>query len=107
MAQFVALSGDENGHHVAEDIQGRLTVHGLLTATLPTVIGGRLNLIARTMELDFLRPVYSGDHISCSVVVADVVLRDYGTKLRVEFGAENQHGTKVSGVNMGPLQGED
>lgn len=36
--------------------QGRLTVHGLLTATPPTIIGGRLNLIARTMDLEFIAP---------------------------------------------------
>src|SRR5205814_469728 len=46
---FGRLSGDEGVHHVAADEQGRLMVQGLLTATLPTKIGGDLNVIAREM----------------------------------------------------------
>jgi 3-hydroxybutyryl-CoA dehydratase len=32
---FNTISGDEGVHHVTPDEQGRLMVHGLLTATLP------------------------------------------------------------------------
>jgi 3-hydroxybutyryl-CoA dehydratase len=37
---FASLSGDEGAHHLVADAQGRLMAHGLLTATLPTKIGG-------------------------------------------------------------------
>lgn len=46
---FGRLSGDEGEHHVRPDRQGRLMVQGLLTATLPTKIGGDLNFIAATL----------------------------------------------------------
>ncbi len=42
-----------------------LMAHGLLTATLPTKLGGDLNYIARTMEFEFLRPVYAGEELRC------------------------------------------
>ena len=44
---FARFSGDEGEHHLEPDEQGRLMVHGLLTATLPTKIGGDMNFIAR------------------------------------------------------------
>src|SRR5207302_10861219 len=36
---FNLVSGDEGTHHVKADERGRLMVHGLLTATVPTKIG--------------------------------------------------------------------
>jgi acyl dehydratase len=63
--QFGAVSGDEQAIHTEPDEEGRLTVQGLLTATLPTKIGGDLSYIARTMEFDFHKPVYTGNTITC------------------------------------------
>lgn len=37
---FTKVSWDEGTHHVTPDEQGRLVIQGLLTATLPTKIGG-------------------------------------------------------------------
>ena len=58
-------------HHVAPDEQGRLMVHGLLTATVPTKIGGDMNLIAREMKFQFHRPVFAGDTVICEVTIAE------------------------------------
>jgi 3-hydroxybutyryl-CoA dehydratase len=58
---FTKVSGDEGSHHVTPDEQGRLVIQGLLTATLPTKIGGDNNVLARTMNFDFLRPVFTGN----------------------------------------------
>ena len=44
-------------------------VHGLLTATIPTKIGGDMNFIAREMKFQFYRPVFAGDTIGCEVTV--------------------------------------
>jgi len=44
---FSRVSGDEGIHHMEYDERGRLMAHGLLTATLPTKIGGDMNFIAR------------------------------------------------------------
>ncbi len=43
---FNKVPGDEGVHHVTPDEQGRLMLHGLLTATIPTKIGGDMNFIA-------------------------------------------------------------
>ena len=88
--RFVEISGDRNPPHIIPDEKGRLLVHGLLTATLPTIIGGRYHVIGRTVEYNFSALVYTGDCISCSCTVTDVEKRDYGTKVRVEFRCKNQ-----------------
>ena len=62
---FGRISGDRGRHHVQPDGQGRLMAQGLLTATLPTKLGGDLNYVARTMRFEFVKPVYSGDRLRC------------------------------------------
>jgi acyl dehydratase len=64
--QFAAVSGDTQPRHTEPDEDGRLMVHGLLTATLPTKIGGDLEVLAHTMEFEFRRPVYTGETIGCT-----------------------------------------
>lgn len=66
---FIEISGDAGVHHRTTDEQGRLVIQGLLTATLPTKIGGDLNVLARTMHFEFLRPVFTGDTITCHVKI--------------------------------------
>ncbi|MFG6116100.1 hotdog domain-containing protein [Halobacillus sp. MO56] len=66
---FTKVSGDEGVHHLTPDEQGRLVVQGLLTATLPTKIGGDHNVMARTMNFEFLRPVFTGDTIICEATI--------------------------------------
>jgi 3-hydroxybutyryl-CoA dehydratase len=44
-------------------------VQGLLTATLPTKIGGDLSFIARSMTFEFVRPVFTGDHVQVEMEV--------------------------------------
>ena len=66
---FNKVSGDQGVHHVTPDEQGRLMVHGLLTATVPTKIGGDMNFIAREMNFQFHRPVFAGDTIACEVTI--------------------------------------
>lgn len=63
--QFGEVSGDQQAIHTEPDEEGRLVVQGLLTATLPTKIGGDLSYIARTMEFDFYKPVYTENTIRC------------------------------------------
>ncbi|KAB1193052.1 dehydratase [Haloferax sp. MBLA0076] len=73
---FAVLSGDEQPIHTDPDDDGRLVVHGLLTATLPTQIGGELEVLARSMEFEFLAPVYTGETIRCEVTPTSVVARE-------------------------------
>lgn len=73
---FTKVSGDEGVHHVTPDEQGRLVIQGLLTATLPTKVGGDNNVLARTMSFEFLRPVFTGDTIICEVTIAKFEKQD-------------------------------
>ena len=103
--QFNQMSGDQGVHHVAPDQQGRLMVHGLLTATIPTKIGGDMNFIAREMKFQFHRPVFSGDTIECEVIVVELKQADHYTNVRTEFVCRNQLGKEVmSGHAVGVIR---
>ncbi len=92
---FIRISGDAGTHHIEADAQGRLMVQGLLTATLPTKIGGDLNFIARELDFQFLRPVWTGDTIRCEVTLTELTPTDRGTLLACEWLCRNQHGKEV------------
>jgi acyl dehydratase len=89
--RFADVTNDTQPIHTEPDEDGRLVVHGLLTGSLLTDIGGDLELLARTMEFEFRRPVRTGERITCTWTVAsveeradrytlenDVVFRDEG-----------------------------
>ena len=92
---FGSLSGDEGVHHVTPDDQGRLMVQGLLTATLPTKIGGDLNFIARQMIFQFLRPVFAGDTVQCEVTIVELAPSEQYTRLSCQWICRNQYGKEV------------
>jgi len=85
---FADLSEDRGEHHEVPDDDGRLLVHGLLTATMPTKIGGDLDVLARTMTFDFHRPVYTGERIVCEVTVETVDRDDDGDDGRAAVEAD-------------------
>jgi 3-hydroxybutyryl-CoA dehydratase len=102
---FNKISGDEGVHHVTPDEQGRLMVHGLLTATLPTKIGGDMNFIARDLRFQFHRPVFAGDTVSCEVTLVALQPGDKYTNVRSEFVCRNQNGKEVmSGYALGVIR---
>jgi 3-hydroxybutyryl-CoA dehydratase len=102
---FNKVSGDEGVHHVTPDDQGRLMVHGLLTATVPTKIGGDMNFIARAMKFQFSRPVFAGDTVTCVVTVVEVEPQEQYTSVRTDFVCRNQHGKEVmSGYAQGVIR---
>lgn len=92
---FARLSGDEGEHHLVPDEQGRLMAHGLLTATLPTKIGGDLNFIARDITFHFLRPVFAGDTIECEVTLVELETADQFTRMASTWVCRNQHAKEV------------
>jgi 3-hydroxybutyryl-CoA dehydratase len=67
--QFAALSGDDQPRHTEPDEDGRRMVQGLLTASLLTSIGGDLEVLASRMDLQFQRPVYTGERLVCNLTV--------------------------------------
>ena len=92
---FTRVSGDSGEHHNIPDEQGRLMAHGLLTATLPTKIGGDMNLIAYEMTFRFHRPVFAGDTIECVVTLIEASPAEGYTNIDSEWRCTNQHGKEV------------
>ena len=92
---FAKVSGDEGEHHFVPDERGRLMAHGLLTATLPTKIGGDINLIASEMTFAFHRPVFVGDTITCEVTLTELEPQEKYFKLNSSWVCRNQNGKEV------------
>src|SRR5699024_493096 len=93
---FTEISGDEGSHHITPDEQGRLVVQGLLTATLPTKIGGDYNVLARNMNFEFLRPVFTGDILVCEVKIEKCEKKEnHRTVIVASFSCENQKEKEV------------
>ncbi|MFC6731261.1 MULTISPECIES: MaoC/PaaZ C-terminal domain-containing protein [unclassified Haladaptatus] len=74
--QFGEISGDDQPRHTEPDEEGRLMAQGLLTATLPTKLGGDINFLAHTMEFRFRRPVFTGETITCEMVLDTIDERE-------------------------------
>lgn len=93
---FVKVSKDEGEHHCQPDELGRFVVHGLLTATLPTKVGGDFNVLARKMHFEFIRPVYTGDTILCEVTIEKYEPKKADRMLiETAFSCTNQHDEEV------------
>ncbi|MEN1934868.1 MaoC family dehydratase N-terminal domain-containing protein [Paenibacillus sp. 102] len=93
--EFANLTGDKGRHHMEYDEQGRLMVHGLLTASIGTKIGGDLHYIARELVSEFIRPVFTGDTITCDVTLTSVEQKEGYKKVSIESVYRNQKGKEV------------
>jgi acyl dehydratase len=74
--RFADVTNDTQPIHTEPDEEGRLVVHGLLTGSLLTDIGGDLEVLARTMAFEFRRPVHTGERITCTWTVESVAERE-------------------------------
>jgi 3-hydroxybutyryl-CoA dehydratase len=93
---FTKVSLDEGNHHITPDEQGRLVIQGLLTATLPTKVGGDNNVLARSMNFEFLRPVFTGDTIICEVTIEQFEKQDNNRiSIVADFLCTNQNEKQV------------
>lgn len=81
---FADVSNDRQARHLDPDEDGRVMVHGLLTATLPTKIGGDLEVLASRMDFQFRRPVYTGQQVRCRWEHESVVEREDRVELTVD-----------------------
>lgn len=97
---FTNVSGDEGSHHITPDEQGRHVIQGLLTATLPTRIGGEHNVLARTMNFEFLRSVFTGDTINCEVTIEQYEKLGNRTNIAASFLCKNQKEKEVMRGNF-------
>ena len=81
-------------------------VHGLATVALTTRVGGAMAFMARRFEIDFIKPVHSGDTVTCTLTVSAMseAAHTHGGKkvrsTRVEAEAVlcNQEGVTVARV---------
>lgn len=93
--EFASLSGDTQSRHTEPDEDGRLLVNGLLTATMPTKIGGDLGVLARAMSFEFVAPVYTGTTVTCTCTVTDAEERDDRYELAIDVHTEDESGATV------------
>lgn len=93
--QFAELTGDDQPRHTEPDDDDRVMVQGLLTATLPTKLGSDNEALASTMEINFHRPVYTGDRITCRSTFETVTERDDRYEFTTDVVCENPAGETV------------
>ncbi|MGG0241037.1 enoyl-CoA hydratase [Bacillus rhizoplanae] len=93
--QFGRFSGDQGRHHIERDEKGRLMVQGLLTASIGTKIGGDVNYIAREMVSEFIRPVFTGDTITCEITLTNVEQMEGFKKVEIKSVYRNQNRKEV------------
>lgn len=109
VALFCGVTGDFNPYHqdatfAGESFYERLTIPGLLTGSMMTHIGGMLGFLATEMSFEYLKPVFVGDTITCTVTIAE---KDEETR-RVTGEADfiNQDGVEVLRATFGGFPGQ-
>jgi acyl dehydratase len=93
--EFGALSEDQQPPHVEPDDEGRLLVHGLLTATIPAKVGADMGLVVTAIEYEFVRPVYTGQEVSCTAQVRSVDERDDRFVVGLAVACQNERDEPV------------
>ncbi|MFB6236044.1 MAG: dehydratase [Halopenitus sp.] len=99
--QFGELSGDAQPRHTDPDDDGRVMVQGLLTATMPSKLGGDREILAHTMEFEFVRPVYTGEPITCRSTYDSVEERDDRYDLTIDVVCKKDDGVVLDATVEG------
>lgn len=107
--QFADITRDYNPFHLddrftaVKKLPGRIC-HGLLVASMMTQIGGQMGWLASRFDIQFMKPVYLGDTITCTVTLHDIDEKD---RVKATAGFVNQNGIKViEAVLEGILAGQ-
>ena len=80
-------------------------VHGLLTASIGTKVGEELHYIARELVSEFIRPVFTGDTITCELTLTNVEQMEGYKKVSIESVYRNQHEkTVLVGTSYGIIR---
>lgn len=93
--QFGELTQNTALVHLETDSRGRLMVQGLLTASLHIKIGADLNLIGQQTDIKFVSPVYTGDTITCRLLVERIEEVRKGKKVWCSWICTNQNNETV------------
>ncbi len=103
--EFANITGDKGRHHMEYDENGRLMVHGLLTASIGTKVGEELHYIARELVSEFIRPVFTGDTITCELTLTNIEQMEGCKKVSIESVYRNQHEkTVLVGTSYGIIR---
>ena len=99
VAQFVGMTWDVNPYHTDDEfckthrIEKRI-VPGLLVGSLLTHIGGLAAVLASQISFEFIAPVFIGETITATCVVAEVdPARGWA---RIEMTCTNQNGAVIA-----------
>ncbi|MDJ1475680.1 MaoC/PaaZ C-terminal domain-containing protein [Bacillus sp. LS15-K4] len=104
--EFANITGDKGRHHMEYDENGRLMVHGLLTASIGTKVGEELHYIARELVSEFIRPVFTGDTITCELTLTNIEQMEGYKKVSIESVYRNQdEKTVLVGTSYGVIRG--
>ncbi|PDZ51410.1 enoyl-CoA hydratase [Bacillus sp. AFS094611] len=104
--EFANITGDKGRHHMEYDENGRLMVHGLLTASIGTKVGEELHYIARELVSEFIRPVFTGDTITCELTLTNIEQMGGYKKVSIESVYRNQdEKTVLVGTSYGVIRG--
>ncbi|HHL3301300.1 enoyl-CoA hydratase [Bacillus sp. SM-B1] len=104
--EFANITGDKGRHHMEYDENGRLMVHGLLTASIGTKVGEELHYIARELVSEFIRPVFTGDTITCELTLTNIQQMEGYKKVSIESVYRNQNEkTVLVGTSYGVIRG--
>ncbi|MGB3684115.1 MAG: MaoC family dehydratase [Rubrobacteraceae bacterium] len=109
VALLCGVTGDFNPYHqdaafAGESFYERLTIPGLLTGSMLTHIGGMLGFLATEMSFEYLKPVFVGDTITCTVTIAE---KDEPTRrVTGEIDFVNQDDIKVLRATFGGFPGQ-
>lgn len=93
--KFMDLAHYKGRHHLEENENGEVMIQGLLTATLPTTIGGEFDLLIYQMHYDLLKPVYTQDHIRCKVSVDQAEKKKERVYYTLKITCKNQNDVLV------------
>ncbi|MDM5195361.1 MaoC/PaaZ C-terminal domain-containing protein [Bacillus hominis] len=103
--EFANITGDKGRHHMEYDENGRLMVHGLLTASIGTKVGEELHYIARELVSEFIRPVFTGDTITCELTLTNIEQMEGYKKVSIESVYRNQQEkTVLVGTSYGIIR---
>ena len=94
--RFADVTNDTQPIHTEPDEAGRLVVHGLLTGSLLTDIGGDLQVLARRMAFEFRRPVRTGERVTCTWTVESVEERPDRYTLDNDVAFRDEDGETVA-----------
>ncbi len=99
--RFAELSGDFGVHHV--EAEPRMA-HGLLVVSTVTKLGGDIDYVSQSMDMQFLAPVYEGERVTSRIILDQVLERPRRYKIRMRCDCVKADGTvAVVGSSRGQV----